>query len=547
MIKSKRRCRNGDKSRQFSNSHSIASAVVTICIVLSATATHAFVPQSASSNRAVNSLTTPNTQSIVPTRTSSSTSTLLRAIPQIDEWEVLRSGAVKGTILNHPTLPDGYEITTSPLDDKKSKIQNNSVVVTASGSKYKLLLQLQPKQRPSLNIFGGSGGLTPNQVDKAKATSKPAAAAAKKQAKPAPKPSPFAKKPAPKPTPKPVAKKVAAPKPAPKPKPAPVAKKAPAPTKNYNLNGKIVGSGGPNEDIYLLVGNLIKSSSKRSQIYYAYKADSNNNPTGPKLTIKLTNSVERLSREDQNYNRVFSKGRVLFSLQGSGSCYVKKVAFLPNVDASPSTKGVSKGNSALLLESGDENLRNYLSTKTGGLNGSQLRRAAVAIARCVEAMHSSGLVWTDLKAENFVLVGQEVKGIDLESAVPAKSSPEDYSPEACPPEFAMAEKRGQGFAFEVQKNYDSWSLGMLFYELATGKNYFAGQSESAIFNLLAECSSIVDPDDPTTVKGLNQIRDDRFRDLVKQCLQLDPKKRPSIESILLHPYFLTTGLGPLTF
>ena len=478
MINSKRRCRNGDKSRQFSNSHSIASAVVTICVVLSATATQAFVPQSASSNnRAVNSLTTTsNTQSIVPTRTSSSSSTLLMAIPQIDEWEVLRSGAVKGTILNHPTLPDGYEITTSPLDDKKSKIQNNSVVVTASGSKYKLLLQLQPKQRPSLNIFGGSGGLAPNQVDKAKATSKPAATAKKT----APKPSPFAKKPAPKPTPKPVAKKAPAPKPAPKPV---VAKKAPAPTKNYNLNGKIVGSGGPNEDIYLLVGNLIKSSSKRSQIYYAYKADSNNNPTGPKLTIKLTNSVERLSREDQNYNRVFSKGRVLFSLQGSGSCYVKKVAFLPNVDASPSTKGVPKGNSALLLESGDENLRNYL-TKKGGLKGSQLRKAAVAISRCVEAMHSSGLVWTDLKAENFVLVGQEVKGIDLESAVPAKSSPEDYSPEACPPEFAMAEKRGQGFVFEVQKNYDSWSLGMLFYELATGKNYFAGQSESAIFNLL---------------------------------------------------------------
>ncbi len=365
---------------------------------------------------------------------------------------------------------------------------------------------------------------------------------------------PAAKKPVAKAKPKPVVQKA---KPTPKPATKPVAKAKPAtPTFDYKLNGKVVGSGGNNEDIYLLVGNLIKSSSKRSQIYYAYKADKDGNPSGPKLTVKLTNSVERLSREDKNYNRVFSKGRVLFSLQGSGSCYVKKVAFFPDVDQSPSTKGIPKGNSALILESGDQNLRVFLTNSKSGLTGGELRKAAVSVSRCVEAMHSSGLVWTDLKAENFVLVSNgggggatetEVKGIDLESAVPVKSSPEDYSPEACPPEFAAAEKAGLGFEFEVQKNYDSWSLGMLFYELATGKNYFAGQSENAIFNLLASPEKIVDPNDPETVAGLEAIQDERFRDLARSCLSMNPKKRPSIEQILLHPYFLTTGLGPLSF
>ena len=431
---------------------------------------------------------------------------LLAKIPLIDEWEVLRSGAVKGTISNHPTLPDGYEITTSPLDEKKSVLKNNSLVTTASGSKYRLLLQ-EPKQ--------------------AKAAAKIAASKKTKPAKPKPvKAKPLAK-------------------------PKPVVAKKQAPTVDYNLNGKVVGSGGKNEDVYLLVGNLIRSSSKRSQIYYAYKADKDGNPSGAKLTIKLTGSVERLSRENKNYNRVFSKGRVLFSLQGSGSCYVKKVAFCPSIDTSPSTTGIPKGNSALVLESGDKNLRAFLTDSKKGLTGGELRTAAVNVARCVEAMHSSGLVWTDLKAENFVLVGsganQEVKGIDLESAVPVKTCPEDYSPEASPPEFAASEKAGVGYEFQVNKNYDIWSLGMLFYELSTGKNYFAGQGEGAILTRLATPSKIIDAQDQETVPGLDAIEDDRFRDLVRSCLSIDPKKRPSIEQVLFHPYFLTTGIGPLSF
>jgi hypothetical protein len=50
------------------------------------------------------------------------------------------------------------------------------------------------------------------------------------------------------------------------------------------------------------------------------------------------------------------------------------------------------------------------------------------------------LVWTDLKAENFVVMqdfsnGEKVhpKGIDLESAMPYWDNPVDYSPESCPP------------------------------------------------------------------------------------------------------------------
>jgi hypothetical protein len=481
----------------------------------------AFVPQS---SRGTTTTTILPTTTSTSTTTSTTTSTSLSAkIPAIDEWEVLKSGAIKGTISNHPTLPDGYEVTTSPLDEK-AILKDNALVKTASGSKYKLLQALpskQQQQRPTLAMFGGgNNSAKEDPPSKLKQKLKQQASKAKTPAKVKAKP-------------------VAAAKPKTKPK------SKSKPSINYDLNGKVVGSG---NDDYLLVGKLIRSSSKRSQIYYAYKADKDGNPSGPKLTIKLTASKERLSRENKNYDRVFSKGRVAFSLQGSNSCFVKKVGFCPEADASSSTTGVPKGSSVLVLEAGDKNLRAFLTEYKTGLTGKALRKASVSVCRCVEAMHSSGLVWTDLKAENFVLVNNnsEVKGIDLESAVPVKSTPEDYSPEACPPEFAVAEKKGVGYEFQCIKNYDSWSLGILLYELSVGKNYFAGKSEDAILALLAT-GAVIDPENPETIVGLDAIPDNNFRDLVKSCLSINPNKRPSIGQILLHPYFLMTGLGPLTF
>ena len=84
----------------------------------------------------------------------------------------------------------------------------------------------------------------------------------------------------------------------------------------YNLNGKTVGNGK-----YLLVGQQIRSSSRRSQIYYAYKSDDDGLPTGPRLTVKISDTFERLEREDKNYNMVtggFFQGQ-----------FIKKIEFLP--------------------------------------------------------------------------------------------------------------------------------------------------------------------------------------------------------------------------
>jgi len=402
---------------------------------------------------------------------------ILKAIPLIDEWKVNRNGSVSGYVQNHPTIPDGDSITTSPVTQGANAIKDNVIVSTKSGSKYKLGRSVETL----------------------------------KQKKP-----------------------VAAPKPAPA-RPevtAATLKQSQADLKKYNLNGKTVGDGK-----YLLSGQKIKSTSIRSEIYYAYKADANGLPTGPRLTVKLSPKLESLSRENDTYNKV--TGGLFYR-----DNFVKKLDYLPDAQGN---RGFGKNCGALVLESGERTLRALCDARRNkGLEGKAMRQAAVALVQCIQAMQSYGLVWTDLKAENFVVVSDStgdgsiegIKAIDLESAVPAGGPPLDYSPEACPPEFAQAVSRGEGPDFIVNYEYDSWSYGMLLYELATGRSYWKGKQDNAITKMLKEPGFEVD---------VSAVQDDNLRDLIAKCLETDPKRRLRIAQILFHPYFLTTGIGPISF
>lgn len=163
--------------------------------------------------------------------------------------------------------------------------------------------------------------------------------------------------------------------------------------------------------------------------------------------------------------------------------------------------------------------------------------------QCIQAVHSSGMVWTDLKSDNFVLIGEvdgyeespiKVRGIDLESAMPYQSNPVDYSEEACPPEFAKAFISRNASNFVLDYSYDIWSLGMYLYELGTGEAYFK-KSFGQVTKMLGTSKFIAD---------VSSVEDEKLRDLIRICLQPDPLNRPSILQVLLHPYFLTTGIGP---
>jgi len=300
-------------------------------------------------------------------------------------------------------------------------------------------------------------------------------------------------------------------------------------------SGKTIGYGK-----YFLVGEPKESTSGKSQIWTAYRSSdplsSSPEPIGRPLVAKISFNKESLARENINYKKATSG-----FFQGQ---FVDKIDYLPR--AGPDFTAMS----ALVIEQGAMDLKDGLARlgEGVGMEGRAMRDAAMSAAQCIQAMHASGMVWTDLKAENFVVVfGQDdngsdeeseglpvVKAIDLESACPHKKNPIDFSPEACPPEFAKEFVKGDGEFFILDYNYDVWSFGMMMYELSTGYSYFEGCTPSQITRLLNQDDFEVD---------VSAIKDKMLRDLVRACLNTKPQKRPSINQILMNPYFITTAFG----
>jgi serine/threonine protein kinase len=83
---------------------------------------------------------------------------------------------------------------------------------------------------------------------------------------------------------------------------------------------------------------------------------------------------------------------------------------------------------------------------------------------------------------------------------------------------------------EMEQNFDVWSLGMLLYELATGTHYFEDKQD---------CKVQI----ATTLKNIEEVNldnehiDSQLKDLIQQCLTIEPEQRPNVQQVLEHPFF----------
>jgi hypothetical protein len=413
------------------------------------------------------------------------TATSLRmSIPQLDQWRVLPNGSVVGTVEKHPSITDGDVITTSPLVDV-SLASRQSTVTTATGSRYKLLEPSSLQEFDRSKVAADPKSPTGNNNESSRSQPTSSSAGGSKGSR--------------------------------------MSEEWKEATLQYKLSRETIGLDGE----YLLAGKPVRSTSGKSKIWEAYRSDPFNDglPTNePPVCIKISTNLEAVTREYENYRKInflgFARGR-----------FVKCYEFFP-------VAGYEKKLSnqcALVLEMGARDLKSYLNA-CGKLQGKELRDASASAAQCVQALHSAGLVWTDLKTENFVVMPNgEVKGIDLESAMQVGDNPVDYSPEACPPEFAEAFLSGDGPYFQLDYSYDVWSLGMMMMELATGRGYFDGKNPAQITKILRESQERIPVDDIDC--------DEKLKDLIQRCLDRDPQKRPNMAQILLHPFFITSPLS----
>ncbi|XP_019153611.1 PREDICTED: calcium-dependent protein kinase 24-like [Ipomoea nil] len=163
----------------------------------------------------------------------------------------------------------------------------------------------------------------------------------------------------------------------------------------------------------------------------------------------------------------------------------------------------------------------------------ELTRTIVGV---IEACHSLGVMHRDLKPENFLFVDEEedspIKTIDFGLSTFFKPG-ETFNEVVGSPYYVAPEV--------LQKRYsqkaDIWSAGVIVYILLSGVPPFCGESEDEIFDevLQAKIEFKLDP--------WPQISDSA-KDLVRQMLVRDPRKRLTAHEVLCHPWVQINGVAP---
>ena len=308
---------------------------------------------------------------------------------------------------------------------------------------------------------------------------------------------------------------------------------------------------------YRLMALLPVASAKKCQIYEAFREGDppevmdSEHPFYNPLVCKLSANLLGMEWESEAYH--FLDQRLSAE---------ERQAFVKVYDSIPATPD-TQNRAGLVMEKGLDNLRFQIRNK-GAYRGETLRQAMQTVIFIVHILHSHGLVWTELKAENFVMTNSTgttttpssgndsmfyfgIKGIDLESVIPAHDWLRVYTAEACPPEFPVDELYKSLPKMRIDPSFDMWGLGLVLYEMATGKPFYAAGLTDLeyITNQLRYPKAALQRAHQKLLSVPPQPRA-----LIKKCMSLDPQERPTCLELLQDPYFqlgqsllLTRGNG----
>jgi serine/threonine protein kinase len=138
------------------------------------------------------------------------------------------------------------------------------------------------------------------------------------------------------------------------------------------------------------------------------------------------------------------------------------------------------------------------------------------------AAHSKGVLHRDLKPGNIMIDGRgELRIADFGLAAVASQLEESELRHGTPAYMAPEQLEGR----EVSVQSDLYALGLVFYEMFTGKPAHKADTAAEILKLRKE-STISDP------SSLVSDLDPSVERAIKQCLDPDPRKRPASALVL---------------
>ena len=163
------------------------------------------------------------------------------------------------------------------------------------------------------------------------------------------------------------------------------------------------------------------------------------------------------------------------------------------------------------------------------------REAADAIRPVIDAVkycHEMGIVHRDLKPENLLYSTDDSEGIIKVSDFGlARFYDDDLMTTACgSPSYVAPEiLMGKGYGLEV----DYWSIGVIIYTMLCGFLPFIEDTNEALFEIIKTGQY------EFTSPFWDNISD-LAKDLIRQCLRVNPRERITAKNMLIHPWIVGT-------
>jgi serine/threonine protein kinase/Tol biopolymer transport system component len=239
--------------------------------------------------------------------------------------------------------------------------------------------------------------------------------------------------------------------------------------------------------------------------------------TNLKRTIALKVLPATSLTSDDERARFFREAQAAAQLTHPNICHVYQIDVAAPIDPNKGETADREARPFIAMEFVDgETLASRITR--GPMKLEQATRIGVQIARALGAAHEAGIVHRDMKSANVMLTakGDEVKVLDFGLAKTAQSTKLTKMGSTLGTTAYMSPEQARGE--EVDRRTDIWSLGVVLYEMITGKVPFSADYDQVVlYSIMNE-----DPEPLTAVRtGVPQ----GLEWIVNKCLSKDPTHR----------------------